>query len=310
MNFEQIKSFLSVARTGNFSVSAKERFISQPAISNQLKALEEELDTQLFLRNAKKITLTEKGEIFYKYASRLLSVEKDIVWSIKEKQENAYGIIDIAAPHLQTDGQLCNFFNRIIKEKKEEVICRIVQRDDEKIPQMVLDGEIEFGISNTVINNKNLVFEKAFVEEIVLVTPNQEKYRNLKPEELRELLIDEGHIRFDFGEGSDFLWNDFFGKIIGLNLHDIRTVARCSNYNLLLSAVERGAGIGFISNTVMQKEWKSGKILAYRCRELLEKPFYVVYNRERVEASDILRGVKDMLVKELEESIENPDESF
>lgn len=100
MNFEQIKSFLSVAKTGNFSMAAKERYLSQPTISNQLKMLEKELGVQLFLRNSKNITLTEQGRMFHKYANKLISIEKDIMIRITQGEQTEYGILDIVAPHL------------------------------------------------------------------------------------------------------------------------------------------------------------------------------------------------------------------
>lgn len=310
MNFEQIKSFLSVARTGNFSQAAKERYLSQPTISNQLKLLEKELGVQLFLRNSKNITLTEQGRMFHKYANKLVSIEKDIMIGIKENQQMEYGILDIVAPHLQTDRQFGGFLNHVLEEQRKGVMYRIVERNDEDIPGLVLSGEVELGVTNTVINDPKLGYEKAFVEEIVLITPNEEKYRDLSPEKLRTILLEEGHIRYDFGSGSDFLWNDFFGKTIGVELHNIKTVARCSNYNIILEAVKEGRGIAFMSSTVMQKEWKNGEILAYRCKELLEKPFYVVYLKERVESSEILCHAKKVLVEEMNCSIDNPDKSF
>ena len=65
-----------------------------------------------------------------------------------------------------------------------------------------------------------------------------------------------------------------------------------------------------MSSTVMQKERKNGEILAYRCRGLLEKPFYVAYVKERVESSDILRHAKEVLVEEMRKSIDIPNKSF
>lgn len=194
-------------------------------------------------------------------------------------------MLDIAAPHLQTDRQMGGFLNRMIEEKNEGVVYRIVEQEDEHIPELVLSGEIELGICNTVVNDRKLAYEEAFIEEIVLITPNQKRYRNLESRQLRNLLLEEGHIRFDFGAGSDFLWNDFFGRIIGIKLHDISAVARCSNYNLVLQAVAEGNGIA-------------------------GKPYYVVYNRERAESPEVLQHVKDILVAELNKSIEIPDNSF
>lgn len=310
MNLEQIRSFISVAKTGNYSAAAKERFISQPAICNQIRKLEEELGVKLFFQNQKCIHLTEQGHKFHKYANQMLATEKDMLNCIKNLDEAYYGMMDIAGPWLTVYKLMDDFFVEAIRQKGNEVICRVFQREDTDIPNLVANGEIEIGIANHVVHHKNLVYEKAFTEEIVLITPNEDKYRNLSPAQLRELLLEEGHIRYDFGDGNDFLWNNFFGKIIGKDLHNIRTVASTSHFVQQLAAVEAGLGIGFISTSCMQKEWKEGRILAYRCKDLLEKVHYVIYDRERAASSGAIRYMKDLLVDSLRKSVEYPEQSF
>lgn len=310
MNLEQMKSFLSVANTGSYSAAAKERFLSQPAISNQMKMLEEELGVKLFLRNLKNVTLTEQGYKFKKYANQMIATEKDMLNSLKEPEAEHYGMMDIVAPWLTCTKLMDDFFAEAIKQRGKEVVYRVYQREDTDIPQMVANGEIEIGIANYMIPNKNLVYEKGFTEEIVLITPNEERYRHLNPEQLRELLLTEGHIRYDFGGGNDFLWNDFFGKVVGRDLHNIKTVANTAQYSQQLAAVEAGLGIGFISTSCMQKEWRSGRVLAYRCKGLLEKTHYVIYDKARAECSELLRHTKDLLIEKLRESTKYPEESF
>ena len=310
MNLEQVKSFISVANTGSYSAAAKERFLSQPAISNQMKMLEEEVGEKLFLLNRKTVILTEKGRKFAKYANEMIAIEKDMLNSIRDTNTGHYGKMDIVGPWLTIEELMTDFYREAILQKGNEVIYRVYQREDVDIPRMVINGEIEIGIANHVVDNKNIVYEKAFTEEIVLITPNEDKYRNLNPEQLRELLLTEGHIRYDWGGGPDFLWNDFFGKVIGRDLHNIKTIATTSHYAHQLSAVSAGLGIGFISTSCMQKEWKEGKILAYRCQKLLEKPHYVIYDKERVENSELLKFTKDLLVRKLKESVAYPELSF
>ena len=310
MNFEQLKSFVSVAKTGSYSQAAKERYISQPAISSQMRSLEEELNVVLFLKNGKKVALSERGQEFYKYAMQILRVEKDMMRSFQDDAAVRYGVLDIAVPWLMFRELMDEFFVDAISEKGDEVTYRILEREDTDIPNMVANGEIEIGVANHVLNNKNLVYEKAFTEEIVLVTPNEKKYQNLTPDKLKELLLTKGHIRYDFGSGPDFLWNDFFGKVIGCDLHNIKTVAYTGQYKHLLLAVEAGLGIGFVSTTCVQKEMAEGKVLAYRCKGLLEKPHYVIYDKERAENSEIVRFTKDLLIKKLNESVKYPELSF
>lgn len=310
MNLEQIKSFISLAKTGNYSAAAKERFITQPGLSSQIRALENELGVSLVVRIQKNISLTEQGKIFLKYANQMAATEKDLLNNLENANAGYYGMIDIVAPWLTIEKLLDDFFAEAIRQTENDAICRVYQREDTDIPQMILSGEAEFGVANHVISHKSLTYEKAYTEEIVLITPNREKYRNLSPEELRTLLLTEGHIRYDFGGGNDFLWNDFFGKIIGLDLHNIKTVANTSRYTQQLAAVEAGLGIGFISTSCMQKEWKEGRILAYRCKGLLEKTHYVIYEKNRVESSEILLRTKNLLLQFLRDSTKYPELSF
>lgn len=310
MNYEHIKSFIKVVESGSFSAAAVERYLSQPTISNQVKALEKELGTQLLIRHANSVELTKRGELFYTYARMMTEAENEALRSIRDDADTDYHLIRIAAPGLQTDQQLSRYFVRMLQEGDDKVLYSIIQRDDVAIPGIIASGEMALGICNTISQDSGLEYEHAFTEEIVLITPNLPKYRDLNPTELRNLLITDGHIRYDFGEGPDFLWNDFFGKTIGMDLHSIKANGYCSNYHIILEAVEAGLGIAFMSSTIMQKPWKEGRILAYRCEGLLQKKFYVVYNKNRIKNSRRLQHAKDILVEELGASVAVPELSF
>lgn len=310
MNLEQIKSFVSVAETGSYTASTQERYVSQPAISSQIKSLEKELGVTLFRRANNKTVLTEQGQGLLQYAYQLLSVEGDMMASAKRFNEGYPGLLGIVAPWLTISKLMDDFFVEAIKLGKGSTICRVYQKEDADIPNSVLYGEAALGVANRVVENPNLAYEEAYTEEIVLITPNEEKYRDLTPAQLRELVLTEGHIRYDFGNGNDFLTNDFFGKVIGDDLHNIKTVANTSRYNMELAAVEAGLGIGFISTSCMQREWREGRVLAYRCKGLLHKTHYVVYDKKRIQNSKVLQDMKDLLVRCLKSSTQYPELSF
>lgn len=75
MNFQQLKYFISAARHLNFSETAKEFYMTQPAISHQIADLEKELGNQLFIRSAKGVALTKAGEMFLEDARQMLEME-------------------------------------------------------------------------------------------------------------------------------------------------------------------------------------------------------------------------------------------
>ncbi len=68
MIYRQVECFLAVARTGNLSRAAEEMYLTQPTLTARLKALEEELGDQLFVRTSRGMRLTEAGRVFLPYA--------------------------------------------------------------------------------------------------------------------------------------------------------------------------------------------------------------------------------------------------
>ncbi|GFI51357.1 HTH-type transcriptional regulator TdfR [Lachnospiraceae bacterium] len=304
MNFEQMKSFVSIAKTGSFSVSARERYISQPTISNHLKMLEDEMGVQLISRSSKKVELTEKGTVFLEYAKRMILLEEECEYKVKHGAENEKTVIDIVAPGLQTDCQFTEFMIRYAEQNRDhKIVCRLVDREDERIAEIVKEGKADFAISSYKTNNPELTCDLAFVEEILLITPNISSYKNMSRAEFQDCLLHDRYIRFDFGEGSDYLWTDSISKTLGVSLHRIRTAARCANYRIVLRMVERNLGIAFISNTVIAEPLRQGRIHAIRCRDILQKPFYLIYDPKKIEASEKLSRIRDMLRDELEHSI-------
>lgn len=311
MNLEHLKSFIKVVDTGSFSNAATLRFLSQPTISNQIKALEKEAGTPLLFRNSQEIRLTPQGERLYRHAKMMVNIEEQALKDLHaDETDSDYHLIRIAAPGLMTDERFHSFFNRVLAEGNPSVQYSVIAYDEPSIPGAVSSGHVALGLTNITPQNSRLAYELAFTEEIVLITPNLPKYRDLTPNQLRALLLEEGHIRYDFGNGPDFLWNDFFGKTIGLDLHNIRSVGFCSNYRIIINAVSAGYGIAFMSSTVMQTPWREGKILAYRCEDLLSKPFYLAYDKELMCNSKRLQHAKELLLEELASSISVPELSF
>ena len=84
MDQKQLTYFIAVAKYRNFSRAAQDFYLTQPAISHQIKMLEKELDTELFVRNTKKVTLTDSGELFLEDAKSILNAmeqaNKNWIW--------------------------------------------------------------------------------------------------------------------------------------------------------------------------------------------------------------------------------------
>ncbi|GAG72593.1 unnamed protein product, partial [marine sediment metagenome] len=95
MNIIQLKSFVEIVNSKSFSKAAKKLGISQPALSMQLQALEEELGTKLLDRTTKTIKITKTGRETYKYVKKILSEHKNLLKAIRIEEEIVRGKINI-----------------------------------------------------------------------------------------------------------------------------------------------------------------------------------------------------------------------
>ena len=86
MDFDQLEIFLEVARLSSFSRAAEKRFRTQPAISSQIRALEEEVGARLLDRSGGRVSVTAAGKLFFKYAEETIEHRKTILTEIAETE--------------------------------------------------------------------------------------------------------------------------------------------------------------------------------------------------------------------------------
>src|SRR5207245_9653353 len=86
MDFDQLETFIEVARLSSFSRAAEKRFRTQPAISSQIRALEEEVGARLLDRSGGKVSLTAAGKLFLKYAENAIEERKAVCVAIAETE--------------------------------------------------------------------------------------------------------------------------------------------------------------------------------------------------------------------------------
>src|ERR671937_1624981 len=97
MDFDQLETFLEVARHASFSRAAEKRFRTQPAISSQIRALEEEVGAKLFDRSGGKVALTAAGKAFQRYAEETVRGRRDMMSALAEMERVPRGELVVSA---------------------------------------------------------------------------------------------------------------------------------------------------------------------------------------------------------------------
>lgn len=147
MEWQQVIGFYQIAKLGSFTKAAEATFRTQPALSQQIKALEEELDCHLFERIGKrKLRLTSAGERFLTFAESILENYDSLREDLNELKGSQKGRLKIAAPFTT----LYHLFPEVLKQYTKrfpQVELTILDRSQQTVIQLVKSGDVDFGFT-------------------------------------------------------------------------------------------------------------------------------------------------------------------
>ncbi len=284
MRLDYIKSFIGVVNYKSFSLAAKYLFLSQPTISTHIKQLEAELGVQLLVRSTKDVLLSEEGKMFYPYALQLLEVENKALVHLQKNEGNNIGTVSVAVSSVPGYYMLPQFMANFHNENKN-VSFRVIEGDSGKVLQKVQDFEVHIGIGSLESGSEKIHSEVLFEDEIILITPNTQKYRNMNGEFPMDKLKKEGFITRETGSGTKVI-TDHLEHELKLEPQGIHVVAQVETSEMVRRAVEAGAGIAFVSKAAAKESLEKQKVLSFSFDSAISKrKIYLMYHKERMLSS-------------------------
>lgn len=196
VQFAQLKYFLALAATKNYSLAADQCNVSQPALSMAIKKLEEDLDLMLINRNSTPISLTEKGDIIASQAVKILeelSIMEKLASDLHQDKLNGsirLSIIPTLAPYLVP------LFIKIFSDTFPEIELLIEEETTKSIIQKLKTSEIDAALLVTPLDEKSLIYIPIFYEEFFLFTHDKIDKAYVLQEDIdfKNLwLLEEGH---------------------------------------------------------------------------------------------------------------------
>lgn len=263
MNLKQLEAFVKVAEDGSFSKAAKALFLTQPTISAHISSLEKELNARLFVRNTKEVSLSEDGKELYQYASQMVELEKKIEEIFSEESRKDTKCITIASSTIPAQyilpGILTSFNEKFPTEQ-----FKVMEMDSSKVIEMVVGHMADIGFTGTVLEKKHCKYIPFYNDELVLITPNNEKFRNYaEDKENLEWLRVEGMIMREEGSGTRKEAEKLL-KSIGIMTEELNVVATIENAEAIKRSVRSGMGVTVISRLAAQEEIEAGYVLEFK----------------------------------------------
>jgi DNA-binding transcriptional LysR family regulator len=149
MTLQQLRYFISVAQTLNFSTAAQIHYVSQSTISQQIKLLEEELGVRLFDRNKRTVMLTPAGNVFYQYTLQIFDL---INLATESTKQIAFGQVFSFDVSLMPGLENLEAFNQFqyLKEKYPNLTCRFHRKDFESSLNCIRQGQMDLALVSEV----------------------------------------------------------------------------------------------------------------------------------------------------------------
>jgi len=265
MDTRQLAAFCAVVERKSFSQAAERLGVTQPAVSLQIRSLEERLGQQLFDRSGRRVEPTEAGLRLYRGAQRLLTLERQVLEDVAGEPEGPLrGQLAIGASTgpggTVVPVLLCEF-----AEAHPEVTVDLSISDTQTIVDRVARRELELGIVGATPRNRSVAYDPFFRDEVILVCPPGHRYagQTVSLDDLRG----EPLIIMQEGAGVRQVIEDELRKS-GKRLRDLKVRLELGLQESVKSAVEAGHGVTFISRTAVEPELAAGTLAAARVKGL------------------------------------------
>jgi DNA-binding transcriptional LysR family regulator len=265
MDTRQLAAFCAVVERKSFSEAAERLGVTQPAISQQIRSLEERVGQQLVDRSGRRVEPTEAGNRLYRSAQRLLALERQLLEEVAGDAEGPLrGQLAIGASTgpggTVVPVLLCEF-----AEANPEVTVDLSISDTQTIVDRVARRELELGIVGATPRNRSVAYEPFFRDEVVLVCPPGHDFagKTVSLDDLRG----ERLIAMQEGAGVRQVIDDELREK-GMRLRDLDVRLELGLQESVKSAVEAGHGVTFISRTAVEPELARGTLAMAQVRGL------------------------------------------
>ena len=265
MDTRQLAAFCAVVERKSFSQAAERLGVTQPAVSLQIRSLEQRLGRQLLDRSGRRVEPTEAGRRLYASAQRVLAAEEHLLEDLDADDEGAItGTLELGAS-TGPGGTVVPLLLCEFQEQHPELGVRLTVSDTQTVVDRVAERELELGIVGAGRRHRGVAFEPFFRDEVVLACPSDHRFAG-KTVSLDDLK-GEKLIVMQEGAGVRQVIEDELRKA-GMRLRDLDIRLELGLQESVRSAVVAGHGIAFISRLAIEVDLAAGRIAIARVRGL------------------------------------------
>lgn len=300
LNLNRLKTFIAVVDEGGFSRAAATLGLTQPAVSMQLRPLEEEIGFTLVERHAEGVTFTAAGEILYAGARRALAILGETSARLKTLQESPGETLVVGSSTLPSECLLPSILG-LLKRRFPAVAVMVEVADTAEVISRVSEGRLQVGIVGTRPRQQELKAEPVARDELVLVLPPDHMWENGAEVDPR-LLLDQPFVVREQGSGT-LRHMEAALEQLGISHRDLRVAARLGSTRSVVAAVSAGFGVSFVSRMAVADDARAGRVkVATLVGEAITRKLYAIWRREE-ENLPLIAAFRRVIAEYQQESI-------
>ena len=289
-----LRVFLETARTGSFTKAAQSLNITQPAVTHQIRNLEEMFKAKLFLRQRNKITLTEAGEILYRYAGEIGRLYRQAKNEMTELTGNVCGDIPFGTGAL-LGIYLLPLLMGGFKKKYPDVNLYMQVRNSREIMQSLQEGIIELAIVSEPVPEKGFVKIPFYQEDLTLIVPPDHPWCREK-EISSERIFEEDFLLREPGSGTREIHTKALKQLYP-NKH-LKVAMVLGSTEAIKRGVIGKLGISIVSPLACHIEVKQGLLRKINLKGLkIKRGFDIIYRSEENLSVQTMKWKKYLLME-------------
>ena len=274
----RLQVFHAVAKQLSFTKAAEVLFMTQPAVTFQIKQLEEHFNTRLFDRGHGRTALTPAGEVVLGYAEKILGLSSEMDVRLSELTGEIGGSLMVGASTTIAEFMLPGILGEF-KSTYPNVRSRLIVGNSESIENRVLEHTIDIGFIESLSHEPNLECEVCCDDELVVICHPRfplARHKELTPQKL----LEHPFISREPGSGTREFTESYL-RSAGVTLDQMNMVMELGSPIALNGVVQTGLGFAIASRASVSKEQRLGDIVAIPLKPRLIRTLSMVYPKEK-----------------------------
>jgi DNA-binding transcriptional LysR family regulator len=280
MDMKHLETFCKVAELESFSRAGEAVYLTQPTVSGHIASLEQSVGLKLFDRLGRRVTLTNGGRIFYRYAKEILKLRDEAHNALSEYSHLIKGRITIGGSTIPGEYFLPRVMGGFQKEVPGITISLLIA-DSQEIVDLLIAGGIEVGVVGMQFDTERVDAYPLFNDRVIIIAPPEHPLASqgeVSWEELRTAPL----LMRERGSGTRKAFEECVHRA-GYRMDDWNIIGEVGSSTAVKEGVKGGTGLGIISDLAVQEEIAGGSIheVTVRGEDAIQREFFAVVPKGR-----------------------------